>query len=61
MAELREMGFMLDDPNKVFREVKTEGRWFVEPSTPAISLILSENVQDDHGVYELSEKMFRIA
>ena len=61
LAELREMGFMLDYPNKVFREVKTEGRWFVEPSTQAISLILSENVQNDNNVHELSEKMFRIA
>ena len=61
LAELREMGFMLDYPNKVFREIKTEGRWFVEPSTQAISLILSENVQNDNNVHELSEKMFRIA
>jgi len=60
-SELRAMGFSLDYSNKVFHEVKPEGRWFVEPSTPAISLIISENVHDDNGVFELSEKLFRIA
>ena len=49
----------LDYPNKVFREVKTMGRWFVEPYSPAASLIISENIQDDDGVYELLEKLLK--
>eukprot|EP01036_Dinobryon_divergens_P036237 gene36237-47134_t len=57
-AELKAMGFLLDYPNKVFREVKTMGRWFVEPSSPAVSLIISENVTDDDGVFELRDKLF---
>ncbi len=53
------MGFLLDYPNKVFREVKTFGRRFVEPSSPAVSLIISENVQDDEGVDELLDRLFK--
>jgi len=49
----------LDYPNKVFREVKTMGRWFVEPYSPAASLIISENIQDDDGVYDLVEKLLK--
>ena len=59
IMELEGMGLLLDYPNKVFREVKTFGRWFVEPSCPAVSLIISENVQDDEGVDELLDKLFK--
>ena len=59
-AELEAMGFLLDYPNKVFREVKTMGHWFVEPSSPAVSLIISENVTDDDRVDELRDKLFKI-
>jgi hypothetical protein len=60
-AELEVMGFLLDYPNKVFREVKTLDGWFIEPATSAVSLIISENVQDDVGVRELREKLFKEA
>ena len=59
VMELKAMGFLLDYPNKVFREVKRSERWYVEPSTPAVSLIISENVQSDDGVHELLEKLFK--
>lgn len=59
--ELEAMGFLLDYPNKVFREVKTLDGWFIEPATSAVSLIISENVQDDGGVRELREKLFKEA
>ncbi len=49
-TEFAAIGLSLDYPNKVFREVKIEGRRFVVPSSPAISLILSENVQDDDQI-----------
>lgn len=55
IMELKAMGLLLDYPNKVFREVTT----FVEPSSPAVSLIISENVQDDVGVDELLDKLFK--
>jgi len=58
-AELEAEGFLLDYPNKVFREVKTMEGWFVVPSSPAVSLIISENVTDDDGVYELRDKLFK--
>ena len=50
------MGLLLECPNEVFREVKTMGRWFVEPYSPAVSLIISENVTDDDRVVELRDK-----
>ena len=61
MAELEAMGLLLDHPNKVFREVKALGRQFVEPSSPSVSLIISENVQDDEGLDELLNKLFNTA
>ena len=58
-AELEAKGLLLDYPNKVFREVKSSGRWFVEPATPAISLIITENVVDDDGVHNLLDELVR--
>jgi hypothetical protein len=59
--ELEAMGFLLDFPNKVFREVMTLDGWFVESATSAVTLIISENVQNDAGVRELREKLFKEA
>jgi hypothetical protein len=59
MPELEAEGLLLDYPNKVFREVKTMGRWFVEPSSPAVSLIISENIQNNEGVDELLDRLFK--
>ena len=58
-AELEGMGFLLDYPNKVFREVKTMEDWYIVPSSPAVSLIISENVQNGVGVRELRDKLFK--
>jgi len=57
--ELKAMGLLLDYPNKVFREVKTMEDWYIVPSSPAISLIISENVQNGVGVRELRDKLFK--
>ena len=57
--ELKAMGLLLDFPNKVFREVKTMEDWYIVPSSPAISLIISENVQNGVGVRELRDKLFK--
>ena len=53
------MGLLLDYPNKVFREVKNIEGWYIEPSSPAISLIIAENIQSDEGVRELRDKLFK--
>ncbi len=60
-AELETMGFLLDYPNKVFREVDTLDGCFIKPATSAVSLIISENVKDDAGVRELREQLFKEA
>ena len=59
VTELKAMGLLLDFPNKVFREVKTMEDWYIVPSSPAISLIISENVQNGVGVRELRDKLFK--
>ena len=59
VSELKAMGLLLDYPNKVFREVKSSGRWFVEPATPAISLIITENITNVVGIRKLHEKLFQ--
>ena len=51
------MGLLLDYPNKVFREVKTMEDWSIVPSSPAVSLIISENIQNGAGVRELRDKL----
>ena len=44
-AELEAKQLLLDYPNKVFREVKTMEGWYIEPSSPAVALIITENIQ----------------
>ena len=57
--ELQAMGLLLDFPNEVFREFVTMEGWYIVPSSPAISLIISENVQNGVGVRELRDKLFK--
>ena len=57
--ELKAMGFVLDYPNKVFREVDTADDSYIVPSSPAVSVIISENVQNGIGVRELRGKLFK--
>ena len=59
VTELKAMGLLLDYPNKVFREVKTMEGWYIVPSSPAISLIIAENIESDEGVRELRDKLFK--
>ena len=59
VTELKAMGLLLDFPNKVFREVKTMEGWFIVPSSPAVSLIIAENIESDEGVRELRDKLFK--
>ena len=58
MAELEAMmALLLDYPNKVFREVDTADDSYIVHSSPAVSLIISENVQNGVGVRELRDKL----
>lgn len=34
-------------------------RWYIEPVTSAVALIISENIQDDYQVDALQEKLFK--
>lgn len=56
---LKAMGLLLDFPNEVFHEVKTMEGSYIVPSSPAVSLIISENIQSDEGVRELRDKLFK--
>ena len=58
-AELDALGLLLDYPNIVFREVKTMEDWYIVPSSPAVSLIITENIQNGVGVRELRDKLFK--
>ena len=49
--ELEAMGFLLDYPNNVFREVDTVEDSYIVPSSPAVSLIIAE----------LRDKLFKVA
>ena len=58
-AELDALGFLLDYPNKVFREMKTIEDWYIEPSSASVSLLITENVQNGKGVRELLDKLLK--
>jgi hypothetical protein len=57
--ELKAKGFVLDYPNKVFRQVDTVEDSYIVPSSPAVSLIITENIQNAEGVRELRDKLFK--
>ena len=57
--ELKANRLLLDYPNKVFREVKTMEDWYIVPSSSAVSLIITENIQNGGGVRELRDKLFK--
>ena len=59
IQELEEKGLSLEYPNKVFGEVNISDCSFVEPSTAAVSLIISENVRDDNGVHKLLDELLK--
>ena len=56
--ELEDQGYLLDFPNKVFREVERDKHRFVEPASSAVGLIIQENILSDDDVAELVEKLF---
>ena len=57
--EIAEMGLLLDYPNNVFREVARKEGWYIVPSSPAVSLIIAENIQTDESVLEFCNKLFK--
>lgn len=62
-ADLEAIGLSLDFPNKVFREIKVVGNdyMFIEPSSPVLALIISENVRCDDDLHKLRDKLFENA
>lgn len=57
LTVLKKKGFSLDYPNKVFRIVRLLGEHVVEPASPAISLIITENIEDKDGMFKLVAKL----
>ncbi len=49
---------LLDFPNKVFREIRREEASFVVPSTPAVGLIISNNITTAVEVKKLRASLF---
>jgi hypothetical protein len=56
--ELEAQGLSLDYPNKVFREIEKGMHRFVEPASPAVGLIIQENIVDDDQVAKFVNKLF---
>ena len=62
LSELADQDLLSAYSGEVFREVETMNfEHFLTPSSPALSLIISENVQDDDDVYALREKLCKLA
>jgi hypothetical protein len=59
LTDLTAMKLSLDYPNKVFREVVLFDESLVEPTTPAVSLIIKENIGNKAGIHKLFEKLFQ--
>ena len=58
IMELKDQGYLLDFPNKVFREVERNKGYFVEPASSAVGLIIRENILSGGDVAKLVEKLF---
>jgi hypothetical protein len=57
--ELKARGFVLDYPNQVFHEVDTVEDSYIVPFSPAVSLIITENIQNGEGVRKLRDELFK--
>ena len=59
VTDLTAMNLSLDYPNKVFRKVMLLDECLVEPATPAVSLIITENIGNKVGIHKLFDKLFQ--
>ena len=57
-SELSANNVSLDYPNKVFREAIDGNVCYVEPSSSAVTLIISGNIKYDKDIYLLHETLF---
>ena len=57
-SELSANNVLLDYPNKVFREAIDGNVCYVEPSSSAVTLIISENIKYEKDIYLLHETLF---
>ena len=55
VSHLKSLGYVVDFPNKVFREVNDLN---VIPSTPAVGLIITNNIVDTEGIDKLYIQLF---
>lgn len=58
MSDLWKEELQLDHPNNVFKIVRTPVHWTVQPSTAAVSLIISEKVKHYADARDLLDKLF---
>jgi hypothetical protein len=58
VSGLKEKGLLLDYPNKVFQKVKTSEGFHIEPASPALKLIIADNISNDDDVAALVDKIF---
>jgi hypothetical protein len=57
--EMKNRRLIFDYPNEVFREIITADDWYIEPASAAISLLISEHVENGTDVNKLVEKLFK--
>ena len=57
-SELSANNVLLDYPNKVFREAIDGNVCYVEPTSSAVTLIISENIKYEKDIYLLHETLF---
>ena len=58
IMELEDQEYLLNFPNKVFREVERDKHRFVEPASSAVGLIIYEKFLSVDDVAKLVEKLF---
>ena len=58
MSELKADGVSLDYPNKVFRESTYRDDCYIEPTSSAVSLIISNHCKNKYDIHLLHEKLF---
>jgi hypothetical protein len=56
-AELMAEEFMVDYPNKVFRESKKDNRWVVAPANPCMGLIIREQLKNSEDIRNFIDRL----
>jgi hypothetical protein len=59
VAELKALGLVVDNPNKVFRVVRQDKGVYVIPATPAVGLIITKGIKNDSDLESLCADLFK--